>query len=177
MNRRQLEHLLIVASQIAGRDDIVVIGSQAILGSYDATELPEAATMSREADFAFWNDDAEELSDRVDAAIGELSEFDAINGYYAQGVSVTTAVLPTGWEERLVRYELADSRVTGWCLEPHDLALAKLAAHRAKDKAFVGALIDAGILQIEILDERVGLLQASPAEVTAVKREYSGWRR
>lgn len=76
-----------------------------------------------------------------------------------------------------MRDELAESGVTEWCLEPHDLALAKLAAHRAKDKAFVGALIDAGILQIEILDGRVESLQASPAEITAVKREYSGWRR
>ena len=59
MNRRQLEHLLVVASRIAQRDDVVVIGSQAILGSYDESELPIDVTISREADFAFWDDAAE----------------------------------------------------------------------------------------------------------------------
>lgn len=177
MRRRELEHLLVVASQISGRDNIVVIGSQAILGSYAEDELPMAVTVSREADFAFWDDESEEVSDRVDAAIGELSEFDGRHGYYAQGVSITTATLATGWRERLVRYPTADGGVTGWCLEPHDLVLSKLAAHRPKDKAFVRALIEAGLIEIAVLDERVDNLDASPAEIAAVKREYSGWRR
>jgi len=34
----------------------------------------------------------------------------------------------------------------GWCLEPRDLAAAKLAAGRTKDYEFVGALLDAGLL-------------------------------
>ncbi len=29
----------------------------------------------------------------------------------------------------------------GWCLDPHDLAFSKLAARRAKDLAFVAALV------------------------------------
>lgn len=177
MNRRQLEHLLVEASQIAGRDDIVVIGSQAILGSYDDEELPATVTMSREADFAFWDDESEVLSDRVDAKLGELSEFDGLHGYYAQGVSITTAILPEGWEGRLVRYMTSDGGTTAWCLDPHDLALSKLAAHRQKDRAFVGALIDAGLLDVRILDERVETLAAAPVEIAAVRREYDGWRR
>lgn len=175
MNRRQLEHLLVVASRIAERHDIVVIGSQAILGSYEEADLPVEVTMSREADLAFWDDPDEVLSDRVDGAIGELSAFDRDHGYYAQGVSVTTAKLPTGWEQRLVRYSLSDGAVTGWCLEPHDLALSKLAAHRAKDKAFVGALIDAGFIETAILEQRVWELPMNPAEIRAVRREYEGW--
>jgi len=177
VNRRQLEHLLVTASQIADREDIVVIGSQAILGSFDESELPERVTMSREADFAFWDDESDAIADRVDGQIGEMSPFDELNGYYAQGVSIHTAVLPSGWEERLVRYETADGRATGWCLDPHDLALSKLAAHRGKDKDFVRALIEAGLLDIDLLDERVIHLQASPAEIRAVEREYAGWRR
>lgn len=176
MIRSELEHLLVVASQISGRENIVVIGSQAILGSYDESELPEDVTMSREADFAFWDDSTEEVSDRVDAAIGELSEFDEFHGYYAQGVSISTATLPAGWEARLVRYDTANGGVTGWCLEPHDLALSKLAAHRPKDKRFVGALIRAEILDVRILDERVGHLAASAVEVAAVRREIDAWR-
>jgi hypothetical protein len=175
MNRRQLEHLLVVASRIAKRDDVVVIGSQAILGSYAETELPTDVTMSREADLAFWDDESQELSDRVDGAIGEMSEFDAMHGYYAQGVSLSTAVLPHGWRDRLVRYDVHGGGVTGWCLEPHDLALSKLAAHREKDKLFVGALIESGIIDVAILDARVHTLDASPVDIAAVRREYEAW--
>lgn len=85
MNRRQLEHLLALASHITQREDVVVIGSQAILGSFAEEELPAAAILSREADLAFWDDRSNMLSDRVDAAIGELSDFDEMHGYYAQG--------------------------------------------------------------------------------------------
>ena len=177
MNRRQLEHLLVVASRIAQRDDVVVIGSQAILGSYDESELPIDVTISREADFAFWDDAAETISDRVDGAIGELSPFDEMYGYYAQGVSISTAILPSGWRERLVRYEVAGGDVTGWCLDPHDLALSKLAAHREKDKAFVGALIEVGIIDVAVLDARVDSMDATAIEIAAVRREYEGWAR
>lgn len=54
MNREQLSHLLRSAARIVDVNDIVVIGSQAILGSYDEDDLPETVTVSREADFTFW---------------------------------------------------------------------------------------------------------------------------
>jgi hypothetical protein len=41
------------------------------------------------------------------------------------------------------------------CLEPHDLASAKLAAGREKDYEFVTALLDAGLIDIDVLTERV----------------------
>ena len=43
-------------------------------------------------------------------------------GYYAQGVVESTARLPAGWQERLVRFETPAMRgVTASCLELHDL--------------------------------------------------------
>ena len=53
MNREQLAHVLRAASQIADDPEIVVIGSQAILGSFDAGDLPIEAIRSMEADVAF----------------------------------------------------------------------------------------------------------------------------
>ena len=38
----------------------------------------------------------------VDGAIGEPSPFHHTFGVYAQGVSIETAVLPPGWQHRLV---------------------------------------------------------------------------
>ncbi|MGH8991543.1 MAG: TOTE conflict system archaeo-eukaryotic primase domain-containing protein, partial [Acidimicrobiia bacterium] len=103
MTREQLAHLLRAASRIAGRREVIVVGSQAILGSFDDTTLPAEAIGSVEADLCFFDDTDDILADGVDGAIGEASAFHATFGYYAQGVSVTTAVLPPGWEQRLFR--------------------------------------------------------------------------
>jgi hypothetical protein len=49
MKREHLEHLIRAASSIAGVTDLVIIGSQSILGSYPEWALPPEATMSVEA--------------------------------------------------------------------------------------------------------------------------------
>lgn len=48
------------------------------------------------------DDDAESLATRLDGALGEWSAFHSTYGYYVQGVGRQTAVLPAGWEQRLV---------------------------------------------------------------------------
>lgn len=110
MRRSDLAHIVRAASRIVDESDVVIIGSQAILGSFDEHELPRQATFSREADVAFWDDDDEIKSDRVDGAIGEGSQFDASFGYYGQGVSISTAILPEGWRDRLVPLESPETR-------------------------------------------------------------------
>ena len=67
MTREELEHLLRAASRIAERRDVLVLGSQAILASYDEDELPAAATMSIEADLAFLADEDQVIADRLTA--------------------------------------------------------------------------------------------------------------
>lgn len=103
MNRSQLAHVLRAAADVAGDGRILVLGSQAILATYDASDLPTGVTLSVEADVAFFDDDDEVKSDMVDGAIGEDSMFHRTFGYYGQGVAVSTATLPAGWEDRLVR--------------------------------------------------------------------------
>ncbi|MCA1672046.1 MAG: hypothetical protein LC799_07535, partial [Actinobacteria bacterium] len=103
-------------------------------------------------------------SDQVDGAIGELSAFHETYGYYAQGVSITTAILPRGWQSRLV---VLDSTGTapgrGHCLDPHDCVVAKLVAGREKDFAFAEALIRERLIDPKILSDRVeGLDGAHP---------------
>ena len=52
----------------------------------------------------------------IDGAIGEGSYFHEQFGYYAQGVGPETAVLPEGWESRLVGVgNERTSGSTGWC--------------------------------------------------------------
>lgn len=171
MTREELAHVLRAASRITDDPNVVVIGSQAILGSYGEEELPERATLSVEADVTFWDDEGNEKSDRVDGAIGEDSQFHATFGYYAQGVSVATATLPDGWRERLVAFENASTAPgRGWCLEKHDPALSKLVAWREKDTDFVRELIGAGLLDVDVLTERCATLPASPAARRRIER-------
>ena len=98
MTRQQLEHLIRAAAVIADDDELIVIGSQSILGQYP--NAPSSLLVSVEADL--YPKNHPERADLIDGTIGELSPFHDTYGYYARGVGPTTAVLPQGWEQRLV---------------------------------------------------------------------------
>lgn len=156
MRRQDLEHVLRASADITGERDIIVLGSQAILGSADYERLPPELTRSIEVDIAFPSDEDGSRADRVDGAIGELSRFHETYGYYPHGVGIETAVLPPGWEDRLVVLDTAGTGgARGLCLEPHDLAASKLAAWREKDRDYVGALLAAGLISRRRLISRV----------------------
>jgi len=156
MTRTQLEHIIRAAGTIADDDDIVVIGSQSILGQFPGA--PEEFLVSREADV--YPRKYPERADLIDGSIGEGSPFESLFGYYAHGVSPETAVLPSGWEDRLIVVSGENTRfVKGWCLEVHDLAVAKLVAGRGKDLEFVESLRRYRMAHGEVLLERLDVTQ------------------
>lgn len=167
MNREQLQHVLRAASHIVPGSELLVIDSQAVLGSHDESELPVEATRSIEADIAFLDDPADARADQVDGAIGELSRFHETFGYYAQGVSVHTATLPAGWKTRLVRIDIEGESAIAWSLEAHDCVVSKLVADRPKDREFASALIGAGVVDGRLLIDRV---EALPSDVSDQRR-------
>jgi hypothetical protein len=172
MKRHELAHILRSASVVTDETDVVVIGSQAILGSIPEDRLPDLAVASIEADIAFLDDPNDDKSDRVDGAIGEDSPFHRQNGYYGQGVSVTTATLPNGWRDRVVVLSnSATSPARGLCLEPHDLVISKLVAGREKDFSFAAALLLADLVDAGVLLERADALDVVPA----VRRRVTDW--
>jgi hypothetical protein len=137
MKRSELEHIIRAAGAIAGEKEIVIIGSQAILGQF-----PDAAgLLIRSAEADVFPLHHPHKSERIDGAIGEGSRFHEQFGYYAQGVDEHTAVLPEGWRARLIRVENenTDGNV-GLCLEVHDLAISKYIAGRPKDLEFTAEL-------------------------------------
>jgi len=137
MKRHEIEHILRAASGITGQPDIVVVGSQAILGQFP--EAPGELLVSMEADV--FPRGRPDLSIQIDGAIGERSLFHETFGYYAHGVDESTATLSEGWRERLVPVRNENTGgATGWCLEVHDLAVSKLVAGREKDIDFVRSL-------------------------------------
>lgn len=99
---------------------------------------------------------AEALSDRIDQSLGEGSPFHEAFGYYAQGVGPDTAVIPVGWEGRVVRIqsEATNLRV-GLCLDPTDLFLSKCHANREKDIEFNRELLRWNYVQVAVARERV----------------------
>ena len=145
MQRHELEHLIRAAARITDEYEFVVVGSQSVLGSL--SRPPPECVMSNEADIFPMN--AEDKADLIDGAIGEGSQFHETHGYYAQGVDSTTAILPAGWRDRLVRVqsELTEGRV-GFCLDVLDLFLSKCAANREKDRVFNRALLAHGHVSV-----------------------------
>lgn len=128
-------------------------------------------------------DDAEaRKADLIDGSIGEASLFHEIFGMYAEGVSEATAVLPEGWRDRLVRYESPKTGgVVAWCLELHDLWLAKAVANRPKDIEFCRAFVRAGYVDSEVLRKRLkqitGIHESVIAAVSSLLDAASDDRR
>lgn len=170
MRREDFEHVIRVSADIA-KDEIVVIGSQAVHGQFQ--EVPEALLVSREVDV--YPKNAPEKAAAIDARIGDGSAFDNAYGYYAHGVGPETPVAPAGWEGRLVRIELPRQGVlaaaTAWCMEIHDLVLAKLAAGRSHDLDFSLEAIRADLVDREQLRLGLDLMPQAHREVTRERLE------
>ena len=142
MTRDQLEHVIRASAAIAGVEDIVVIGSQSVLGAFP--NAPGELLVSQEAEVFPMNHP--ERSDLIDGSIGEGSPFQKLFGYYAHGVDDQTAILPKAWRERLILVSGEGTRdAKGWCLDVHDLAIAKYIAGREKDLSFTRALASHGM--------------------------------
>ena len=73
MRREDLEHLLRAAGTIVCDDDITVIGSQSILGTYTDDQLPSEVAYSMEADLLPTNDPGGRKADLIDGARSDRS--------------------------------------------------------------------------------------------------------
>jgi hypothetical protein len=155
MTRQQLEHAIRAASEVAGDGELWVFGSQSILAQYP--DAPASLCLSVEVDVDPRNRPG--LVDRIDGALGEGSLFHRTHGFYVHGVSIEAAILPRGWERRTKKVRNANTgNATGLCLEVHDLAAAKLAAFRERDREFVRVMLRERLATATRLVTRVNLL-------------------
>jgi hypothetical protein len=156
VTRDQLEHAIRAACEVADDTELWVFGSQAILGQYP--DAPESLRVSIEVDVQPKNQP--DAADYIDGALGELSLFHQTHGFYVHGISIESAVLPKDWEQRAIaiRHPIGTRGNTGWCIEAHDLAASKLVAFREKDKEFLRLLLIEGMIDAEILTERISEL-------------------
>jgi hypothetical protein len=136
MKKQQVDHVLRAAGRITGERQFIIIGSQALHGKHP--DVADEILTSFEVDLI--------ASKRVDRTewlnvIGVDSQFHEMYGYFADAVDAGTATLPKGWKGRLVNLPPGDTDgVRGLCLDPHDLAIAKHAAGREKDRVFTREL-------------------------------------
>lgn len=167
MKRENLEHIIRAASAITNEDEIVVVGSQSILGAFP--NAPSVLLMSQEADIYPLH--SPEKADLIEGSIGELSLFDKYFGYYAQGVGPETAVLPKGWEQRVIKIQNqnTDNRI-GYCLDPVDLAVSKLIAYRPKDLDFVENLCQHKLITYSDLFQRLKEVTLSSEKSQKIER-------
>lgn len=151
------------AADVADDPHIVVAGSQAILGQ--CPDARAAMLVSMEADVHAGSHPAR--TDLTDGTLEEGSMFRDTFGHYAHGVGKETTTAPAGWRDRLVPSRNVNTRgATCWCLEAHDLVLAKCVAGREKDRAFADEAIRHGRVSGDpeplgrILSGRIAALRA-----------------
>lgn len=119
------------------------------------------------------------LADLIEGVAGEWSPFELQHGFSIDGVDLDTAILPDGWRDRLVKVQNANTaapagepRFAGWCLDKDDLCVAKLCAFREKDRNFVAALVDAGLVDADLIGARI---LAVPREHIATTERALAW--
>jgi len=167
VTREELEHAIRAACDVADDDAVYVFGSQAILGQFP--DAPAVLRMSAEVDVS--PKAHPERVDLVDGALGELSAFHEAFGFYVHGVPIETAILPAGWQQRLVEVRNDNTRQkAGLCVEGHDLAASKLAAYRDKDREFVRNLLSARMVATTRLIERIRKLPLSQGRIAGLVR-------
>ena len=91
MRHRELKHIIRAASAVAEDNELVVVGSQAILGQFPSA--PKSLLISREADL--YPRTPPERGDEIEGSLGDGSYFDATFGYYAHAVGPETAITPS----------------------------------------------------------------------------------
>lgn len=151
MKRDDLRRLFAQARRLCGETDFVVFGSLAALGY--AGEVPPRMAMSVDVD-AFGRSDPARVVELA-PALGQGSAFELEHGYYLDPISPRVATLPPRWEDRLVRIEL-EPGLAAWFLEPHDAAVSKYARMEPRDREWIRAGLEAGILSAAILEARLG---------------------
>lgn len=155
MKKQHVDHVLRAAGRITGEREFIIVGSQALHGQYP--DLADEIGVSIEVDLIAKG--RPELTELLNA-IGQDSQFHVTFGYYADPVDMSTAILPGGWQDRLVALPPGNTEgVAGLCLEPHDLAISKYVARREKDIEFTRALARHGLLD---KDRLLSLVEMTP---------------
>ena len=117
LRRPDIDHILRAAASLSGHSRFVMVGTGAVIAT--ARHIPVVMMMTEEIDI--YVEDAADpdwISDLIDASIGRDSQFHRTFGYYGDGVSKRTAIMPLDWRQRATEYTTQDGLATAICPSP-----------------------------------------------------------
>lgn len=171
LRKEAIAHLVRAVAGVSGRSSFVMIGTGAVIAQLK--HVPLDLMRTREIDiYPQGVPDAEDIATLIDGTLGEGSPFDETFGYYAHGVGERTACLPDGWEERAIAFDAPDlAGVVCLCPEVNDIALSKLCAWREKDRSWLEAGINSGVVSLDAMKARSRTISNPHApDVTEIDR-------
>jgi len=151
MNINDIDRVLSAIRDASGLDEFVVIGSLSALG-ITSGNLPARMTWSIEV--AAYPERDPHRAPEFSAQFGEGSSFHQTYGYYFDAVSPDLPTLPDGWEQRMIK-QVLPSGVKVKYLDPNDCAISKYARSEPKDREWIRAGIEAGILSLPTIEYRM----------------------
>jgi hypothetical protein len=166
-----LKHLIESVASLAHSEQICVLGSSSLLGSFP--ELGESGgplELTFDADLLVQPCD-EQLAAMLHEAVGEGSLFAQRTGYHADILRPEIQeTLPDGWAQRLVPVDAARRAVA---LDPVDLLVIKLRTGRPKDLQLCKEVITKGLISPVELRARLDHTTLAEHEVVQVYRRLS----
>jgi hypothetical protein len=151
MELTDLEELFEEARRITGHTEFVVVGSLSILGVVKGRDAPARMPLSIDVD-CFTPQGLGRIY-QAQAALGEGSPFEAGHGFYLDPISPAVLTLPGQWEYRLIRVPLQQAIVVSF-LDPNDAAVSKYARSEPRDREWIQAGLQAGLLSAPIIESR-----------------------
>ncbi|MGH8706528.1 MAG: DUF6036 family nucleotidyltransferase [Burkholderiales bacterium] len=139
------------AKRLTNHSEFVVIGSLSILGIVQGENIPPQMLMSIDVD-CYTRADPGRIFE-LEEALGKGSAFEATNGYYLDPISPDLPMLPEQWGPRLIPVGL-DEGIVVYFLEPNDAAVSKYARGDPRDRQWIRAGLEAGILSAPIIESR-----------------------
>ncbi|SFU71370.1 hypothetical protein SAMN02799631_01915 [Methylobacterium sp. 174MFSha1.1] len=173
MRRSKIDHLLRAAASVTGHRTFVLVGSTVVL--VRCRNIPADMLLTPEIDLYVPDiPDQEDISDRIAGSIGQGSRFHDQYGYYADGVSSGTSVMPRDWRLRATSYEGPGCPgVTAIVPEQNDVALAKLVAWREKDRDWLQSGLRAGLFSLTDMQSRLDRMPESAPAIDELRRRLS----
>ncbi|MBS0317327.1 MAG: hypothetical protein JSR49_09405 [Proteobacteria bacterium] len=167
MNREQLHALLGKAKARIAHAEFVIVGSLAILGA--VKQPPNTMVTSIDVD-AFLKNDPKRTGELAEA-LGQGSAFEDEFGYYLDPVSPNLPSFPEGWRGRLTLLDFGD--VKAFFVDPNDVAVSKYIRGEDRDLRWLRAGLQAGLLDMTIIEHRIASAPALDGELDAARKRMA----
>jgi hypothetical protein len=108
-------------------------------------------------------------------ALGQGSDFENEFGYYLDPVSPNLPSFPQGWQDRFIEIDFGDVRA--YFVEPNDVAVSKYMRGEERDMRWLRAGLKVGLLDIDVIERRIGSAPALDGELPAARKRIAMHRK